>query len=40
LTEPLAVGVEPLTAGQLIADGDDFRAHRCPKGRPKNNFPI
>ena len=24
LGQPLAVGVEPLTGGQLVADGDDF----------------
>jgi hypothetical protein len=29
LAEPLGIGVEKLTAGDLVADGKDFGMHPC-----------
>ena len=29
LAEPLAVGVQPLAAGQLVANGNDFGTHKA-----------
>ena len=36
LAEPLTVGVQPLAAGQFVADGDDFSYHGHPRP-PRNN---